>query len=251
MIFYFSGTGNSQLTAELLVEVMQDEVVSINHYMKTKKKAKFHLERPLVFVAPTYAWRIPKLVEQWILKTDFSGSRDIYFVLTCGDSCGNAAAHAKKLCLKKGLQFCGLAPVIMPENYLAMFPTPGDAKCREIVEAARPKILEIAEQIRSGQRLEELQRSVTGRVESGPVNWLFYAFAVTDKGFKVSNKCISCGACAKRCVLNDIDMVNGKPVWKGNCTHCMACIAGCPMEAIDYKAKSIGQHRHYIRKDEL
>ncbi len=45
-------------------------------------------------------------------------------VLTCGVGCGNAAAYAQKLCTEKGLRFCGLAPVVMPENYLAMFATP-------------------------------------------------------------------------------------------------------------------------------
>ena len=251
MILYFSGTGNSQFAAELVGDFIQDEVVSMNPYVKNRKKAKFHSERPWVFVVPTYAWRVPKVVEQWIMKNEFTGSRDTYFVLTCGDSCGNAAAYAKKFCLKKGLNFCGLAPVVMPENYLAMFPTPTEFECQEIVDAARPKISVIAEQIRSGENFEEPKLSVTDRLESGPVNWLFYAFAVKDKGFTVSDKCISCGKCAKRCVLNNIDLESGKPVWKGNCTHCMACIAGCPTEAIEYKKKSVGQHRHYMMKDRL
>lgn len=251
MVLYFSGTGNSQFTAELIADIIQDELISINSYVKNRKKAKFHSDKPLVFVVPTYAWRVPKLVEQWILKNDFTGSRDTYFVLTCGDGCGNAAAYAKKLCLKKDFRFCGLTSVLMPENYLAMFPTPEKSECQVIMEAARPQIVSIAEQIQSGKCLKEPKLSVTDRVQSGPVNGLFYAFAVKDKGFHVSDQCISCGKCARRCVLNNIDMESGKPVWKGNCTHCMACIAGCPTEAIEYKDKSKGQYRHYIMKDNV
>lgn len=73
-------------------------------------------ERTLVFVTPTYAWRIPRIVEQWVMETDFQGNRDAYFILTCGGSCGNGAVYAEKLCAKKGLRFCGFAPIVMPKK---------------------------------------------------------------------------------------------------------------------------------------
>lgn len=252
MVLYFSGTGNSQLAAIQLAEVLGDnEMVSINQYLKERKKAVILSERALVFVTPTYAWRIPRIVEQWIMETDFQGSRDAYFILTCGGSCGNAAVYAEKLCAKKGLRFCGLAPIVMPENYLAMFPTPDESQCREIVEKASPCITALGEQIKCGKCLVKSKASLGERIQSGPVNPLFYSFFVHDKGFAVSDHCISCGKCALRCPLNNIELKNGRPVWNGNCTHCMACIGGCPTEAIEYKAKSKGQHRHYIMDDSL
>ncbi|MFQ8599465.1 MAG: 4Fe-4S binding protein [Oscillospiraceae bacterium] len=36
---------------------------------------------------------------------------------------------------------------------------------------------------------------------------------------------------------------------EGNCTHCMACIGGCPTEAIDYKSISKGKRRYYIMEE--
>lgn len=92
MILYFSGTGNSQLVANQMAEMVQDEVISINQYLKAKKLAAIRSERPLIFVAPTYAWRLPRVVEQWIMKSRFEGNQDAYFILTCGGSSGNAAA---------------------------------------------------------------------------------------------------------------------------------------------------------------
>lgn len=252
MVLYFSGTGNSQYAAiQIAKMIADDEVISINSYLKTGKKAVIHSERPLVFVAPTYCWRMPRVVEQWILKTDFKGCQDAYFILTCAGSCDNASAYAEKLCAKKGLRFCGLAPVFMPENYLAMFPTPGKEQCQAIVEQSASGIASLAEQIRAGQNFAAPSVSLGGKLKSGPVNPLFYALFVHDKGFTADGRCISCGKCAQRCPLNNIGMVNGRPVWKGNCTHCMACICGCPTEAIEYKKKSKGQHRHYIMKDSL
>ena len=32
-----------------------------------------HTERPLVVVTPTYAWRLPRIVEDWMKRTTFTG----------------------------------------------------------------------------------------------------------------------------------------------------------------------------------
>lgn len=252
MVFYFSGTGNSQLVALEIAKITADvEIVSINQYLKAGKEASFTSKGPLVFVAPTYSWRLPRIVEAWISRTGFEGAKDAYFVLTCGGDCGNAAFYAQKLCDGKGLRFRGLAQVLMPENYLALFPTPDEAQCRTIIENAKPRIAQIAERIRSGRPFDSSPASLVAKLESGPVNPLFYALFVHDKGFTVSGNCVSCGQCALRCPLNNIRLTEGRPVWGGNCTHCMACIGGCPAKAIEYKGKTQARHRHYIMNDAL
>lgn len=252
MVLYFSGTGNSQFVAMQIGETIGDnEVVSINHYLRAGKKVTVQSKRPIIFVAPTYSWRMPKVVEQWIMKTSFKGNKDAYFILTCAGSCGNASIYAKKLCKKKGMRFCGLASVVMPENYLAMFPTPSKSECQTIIENAKPSITTLGKQIQSGKCFAEPTVSLMGKLESGPINPLFYTLFVRDKGFTVSDRCISCRKCVFRCPLNNVELVDGKPAWKGNCTHCMACINGCPTKAIQYKSKSKGRHHHYIMNDSL
>ena len=52
--------------------------------------------------------------------------------------------------------------------------------------------------------------------------------------FTVTEKCIGCGKCEQRCPMNNVKLKNNMPVWGTECTHCMACIAGCPEEAIEY-----------------
>ena len=247
MIFYFSGTGNSQLAARQIGEAIDDEVRSINEHMKTRET--YTSKRPFVFVAPTYCWRMPRVVGQWIMAQQFKGCREAYFILTCGSSVGNAGGYAVKLCNKKKLRFRGLAPVVMPENYVAMFSTPDKVESRAIIEKALPEIIKLAEYIQKGMDFPKAAISVNDRLLSGPVNVVYYPLIVRDQGFHVTDKCISCGKCARRCPLENIRMTDKKPVWLGNCTHCMACIGGCPVEAIEYKTKSKGKHRYYIMEE--
>ena len=247
MVFYFSGTGNSQLAAKQIATELGDELVSINACLKKSEKNTFHSERPLVFVAPVYAWRMPRVVERWIRGARFAGNPNAYFVLTRGGGTqGNAAAYAAELCTETGLTYRGLASAQMPENYIALSVAPSERECADIIARAKPVFSDLARRIGRGEPFPETPVSLGGRFLSGPFNPLYYRCYIKDKGFTVSAACVTCGKCARRCPLNNIGMVDGKPVWKGNCTHCMACICSCPTEAIEYKSISKGKRRYDI-----
>ena len=134
----------------------------------------------------------------------------------------------------------------MPENYLAMFPTPDAEQSQLIIEKSKPQIEFLSEKIKENECFPQGKASLKDLLLSGPVNLLFYPLFVKDKGFTVNDHCISCGLCSENCPLNNIDLPQKKPVWHDHCTHCMACIASCPTEAIEYKNASKDRHRHYI-----
>jgi flavodoxin/NAD-dependent dihydropyrimidine dehydrogenase PreA subunit len=245
MILYFSGTGNSRYTAQLIGRVTGDTIVSINELVKSGSKEELHSEKPFVFVCPTYAWRIPRLVEDFIKKNRFNGNAQAYFVLTCGDAPGNAAHYAEKTCKEKRLAFLGLASVVMPENYIALFDVPSKAQANAILQKANARILEIAEHIKNDHPLPREKLTLVDRIKSGIVNNVFYPFFVNAKGFYSTDACTGCGKCSRLCPLNNIKLTDGKPRWGQSCTHCMACICGCPCEAIEYKHNSQGKPRYY------
>lgn len=245
MILYFTGTGNSHYTAQIIGKITGDRVVSINKLLKTGSNKMLESKEPFVIVCPTYAWRMPRIVEGFIKNTHFSGSSEMYFVFTCGDDTGNAVHYAKELCIKNGFIFKGFASVIMPENYIVMFQTPDRAKADEILKKAVPHILQIAEYIKNGQPLPEKKAGLASDFKSSIVNSLFYPICVSARGFYSSDSCTGCGKCAELCPLNNIKIINSRPHWSDNCTQCMACICGCPEEAIEYKNKSKGKPRYY------
>ena len=88
------------------------------------------------------------------------------------------------------------------------------------------------------------------KLKSGPINALYYKFLVKAKAFYTTDACSGCGKCEKACVLNNITIKDGKPIWGNKCTHCMACICGCPTAAIEYGKKSQGKPRYQCKKFE-
>ena len=101
-----------------------------------------------------------------------------------------------------------------------------------------------AARIQAGEDFPPPAAGLPDRLKSGPVNRLFYRFFVKAKPFTVSSACISCGKCAQDCPLGNIHLEGGRPVWGKNCTHCMACLCGCPAAAIEYGKATGGKARY-------
>lgn len=243
MVLYFSGTGNSAYVAKRIANQIQDETLDLFQKLRAHDDSEMHSETPWVFVVPVYAWQMPQIVRDWIEATTFTGSKEAYFVITCGASIGGAGEFARKLWEGKGLSYRGTAQVVMPENYLLMFPVPDEAKSRQIIADSEPEIDAIADRIRQGECLET-KVGFGGKVSSGPVNIFFYKCFVSAKKFYSLDSCTSCGYCETVCPLSNIQIKDGRPVWGQACTHCCACICKCPQAAIEYGKASVGKPRY-------
>ena len=246
MILYFSGTGNSNYVAKRIADALGDALVNLNDRIKASDTSSVETGERVIIVTPTYAWRIPRVVRDWLRKTELRGARLVWFVMTCGSEIGNADKYNRDLCAEKSVACMGTAQIVMPENYIAMFSAPQADKARQIVAQAEPSIDRAIAAIQANQPFAPTRNNLYDRFMSGPVNPIFYKFFVKADAFTVSSACIGCGQCAKRCPMNNVTLKDGKPSWGKNCTHCMACICYCPKEAIEYGKKSVGQPRYHF-----
>ena len=244
MVLYFSGTGNSKYAAQCIADALGDTLLSINDRVRSSDTSPVEVGGRLVIVTPTYAWRIPRVVQLWLQKTELRGAEQTWFVMTCGSEIGNAAGHNRSFCIDKGLFYMGTAQIVMPENYIAMFDVPAPDEARQIVARARPDIEKSAALIAEGREFSPPRSSLTYRFMSRVVNPIFYPVFVKAAPFTVSDDCTGCAQCAERCPMNNIAIQNGRPVWGNQCTHCMACICYCRAEAIEYGKKSLGKPRY-------
>ena len=140
MIFCFSGTGNSRYIAQRIAEALQKTVIDLNARIKDNDTTTVDTGNAVIMVTPTYAWRIPKIVSEWMAKTKWTGAKRIWFVMDCGSEIGNAAKYNRSLAEQKQLHYMGTEQIIMPENYIAMFNAPQVDEAQQITAKAEPDI---------------------------------------------------------------------------------------------------------------
>lgn len=196
MVLYFSGTGNSRYAAQRIADALGGQLLSMNDRIKAGDASPLKTDERLVIVTPTYAWRIPRLVEDWLRRTEFPGAAQAWFVMTCGGEIGNAAQYNHALCQEKQLTDMGTAQIVMPENYIAMFNAPRAEEARQIVAKAEPDIDRAASAIAAGQAFPAPRNNLYDRFMSGPVNPIFYTIFVKARAFTAGDACTGCGQCA-------------------------------------------------------
>lgn len=86
MIFYFSGTGNSQWVAEQLGALTGDQVQDI---LKLDKAPSLSGETQVGFVFPVYAWGVPQPMLDFVKSLPKTNGFS-FGVCTCGEEAGLA-----------------------------------------------------------------------------------------------------------------------------------------------------------------
>lgn len=248
MVLYFSGTGNSKYVAKRIAEEIGDEIVSINDKIKSDDNSSIDVNGKLIFALPTYAWRIPRVVEKWIKSVDFKNVSGVWFAMTCGGEIGNAAKFTQTLAEDKGWKYMGTVQIKLPDNYILMFDAVTSDEIKKLFSQAEPKIDKAADDIANGVAFAKPKSGFADSIKSSIVNSMFYKHSIKSDSFKADDKCTSCGKCVSLCPLNNIKLENNKPVWGDNCTQCMACISFCPVTAIEYGTKTVGKARYRCEK---
>jgi Pyruvate/2-oxoacid:ferredoxin oxidoreductase delta subunit len=68
---------------------------------------------------------------------------------------------------------------------------------------------------------------------------------LADRSFQYDEKCNGCGICSRVCPVNNIKMVENRPVWQHHCENCFACYVWCPEEAIYGDIVSYNERYHH------
>ena len=249
MIFYFTGTGNSGFLAEKLAESLDDNIISVSKLMKSNGSFKFTLKKDetIGFVFPVYAWRPPKMIEEFIKKVEFENFNNNYtFSLACcGENVGNTMKLMEKKLSSKNMELsCGFS-VVMPNNYIIMGDVDSKERANKKIEEASTKILKIAEVIKNREKgVFEVTKGIFPSILTGVIHPLFLNGGADTKKFTVSSDCTGCGMCERVCTCGTIKLVNNKPVWGEKCNQCLACIHYCKAKAIQYGKGTVKKGRY-------
>lgn len=256
MVLYFSATGNTEFIATEIAKRLDDECINLIDRIKRWDHTELHSEKPFVICAPVYVCEMPRFLSKFLKEQPFSGSRDVYFLFTSGGYCGISGSLAKGIFQKKNMNYLGHAELKMPRNYVASdaYPMLSREETEERILRAYKMLDGIASDIKAGNKLSARHVFLFETIVTLPFNPVWIKYKLTAKDFFALDKCIGCGKCERLCPLNNIVLQGGKPIWGNNCTHCMACIGNCPVEAIEYgnitqnKEKyNFGKYRYTVK----
>ena len=258
MVLYFSATGNTEFIAQEIAKRLDDECVNLLNRVKTNDHSALHSDKPFVICAPVYVCEMPIFLAKYLKKQTFTGCKDVYFIFTSGGYCGISGVLAVSMFKKKKMNVHGYAEFKMPRNYMAndhYAMQPKNEIEERILEACR-QLDGVASTIRSGDTLTARKVALWEILVTVPFTPVWAKLKLTAKDFYSNDKCIGCGKCEKLCPLNNIKIENKKPVWGGQCTHCMACIGNCPTKAIEYgnmtqkkDQYNFGKYRYVLNQD--
>ncbi|MBE6115163.1 MAG: (4Fe-4S)-binding protein [Erysipelotrichaceae bacterium] len=236
MILYFSATGNTEFIAKELAKRLDDECINLLERVKKNDHSPLYSKKPYIICAPVYVCEIPRFMTQYLKEQVFTGSKDVYCIFTSGGYAGISGVLAKSLFTAKNMIYHGHAEFKMPRNYVAndAYPMLERPEIEKRILDSYEQLEKVASDILSGKKLTARHVFLFESIITIPFNPIWCKYKLTAKDFYVKENCIGCGKCERLCPLNNIKITDKKPVWGDQCTHCMACIGNCPVQAIEY-----------------
>jgi Pyruvate/2-oxoacid:ferredoxin oxidoreductase delta subunit len=243
VIYWFSGTGNSLAVAmDLAKELGETELILIarvlNHYIPIPEK--------MGVVFPVYGFGLPIVVRRFLRRAPVIKAKYIYTVATMAGMAGAVHQEARKLLAIQGATLSAGWSITMPGNYPVLAAPPPAEKQSRIFAGTQKRIAEIAAGVSSSRTgIYENTRLPLGWPLMMARNFFVNKVADADSHFAVGQKCTHCATCAKVCPVENIRLVEGKPVWMHHCEQCMACLQWCPVSAIEFGKATAGKPRYH------
>lgn len=250
MVLFFSATGNTEFIARQLALKLGDDCLNLLDRVKRGDHTPLHSDKPFIICAPVYVCEMPRFLAKYLKQQTFTGSREVYFIFTSGGYAGISGQLAKAMVRKKKMKYLGHAEFKMPRNYVAndhYSMLPAEQVQERILNSCR-HLEEVVADIQAGRKLKARHIWLFETIITLPFNPVWSRLKYKTDDFYTTDACVGCGKCERLCPLNNISLKERKPVWGQECTHCMACIANCPTEAIEYGTISQTKEKYRFSK---
>lgn len=235
-IFYFSGTGNTEIVAGLLENEFKkfdftSDLIRIEDVLLGGIKADFEKYDIFGIGFPVHAFNAPRIVLDFIKLLPKTKDKKAFIFKTAAspESLNDASGlRVKSRLSKKGYEVFHESLVVMPSNWLFGF---DEWVQRKLCEEAIKKSKLIAAEIFEGK--ERIQKAgISARMFSFLFRIESFGARFVAKDFSVLKFCNNCGVCVENCPTGNIYRKKGKIKFGWKCLICMRCLYGCPKKAI-------------------
>ncbi|XES77440.1 MAG: EFR1 family ferrodoxin [Candidatus Bathyarchaeia archaeon] len=247
-IFYFSGTGNSLVVARDLAKKTNATLTPIVLVMG-QQTVESNADAIGVVFPVFYATNdrgIPLIIRRFLDKLKGLESKYVFAVCTSGYMPGSTIENLRKDLEAKGGKLAAGFNVRMGSKRVA------PAKQQKMRAKREKKLTAIGDYVVARKTGRFETRGAVQKILLAPLHafervvfqYRYRRLAqasdlsfmelvpLADLSFRVNEKCVGCGVCARVCPVNNIKLVDGKPVWLHHCETCYACYAWCPEGAI-------------------
>lgn len=232
-IVYYSGTGCTKYAAGILSEKLREKgVETVTERIFAGSQDNDEDFDHLILMFPIHAVNAPKRVVEYLkAMAEVSG---VEAAILCtsggGDMISNLGAIYRpcELLEKKGYRVTYENHLITPSTIIY---NQREALAEELLKVLPVKLQRIADDLTAGTEFKyqrnPISRTVSrvGRLEQ--INAFRFGTMM-----RVSDRCISCGKCADLCPEGNIVMDGGKPKFSNQCSMCLGCVYGCPVDAL-------------------
>lgn len=254
LVYYFSGTGNSENVACWMAEIARGKgmEVSLNNIAKIDRlNVPTSLPGDLVaFVSPIHGFNYPPVMLNFILRFPKGQNNLLLLNTRAGMLLGKwitpgltgVAFYFAALVLKlKGYSIRSMFPVDLPSNWISVHPGLNQRTVKYLHERNQEKVYRFARKVLDGGSDFRGLREIIQDVLIAPVSLGYYFIGrfFFAKTYYASSDCDNCELCIKSCPVKAIIMVDNRPFWTFNCESCMHCMSSCPKRAIETAHGSI------------
>jgi ferredoxin/flavodoxin len=234
-IFFFSGTGNTAIVADLLAREFERQgcrisVTAIDYRLLRQDRCGIGDYDLFGIGHPVYAFNAPRIVYDFVRRLPACQGQRTFVFKDSGDPFwrGGATSPLRGRLKRKGYDVFYETLFVMPANVLYGYE---DRLVKQLYNKAVARAPVAVGEVLSGQvRLQRNSIFLRGLTWwATEADWLARFFG---KDLYATGACTLCGKCAQDCPAGNISIVNRRVRFGWNCLLCMRCIYRCPVGAI-------------------
>ena len=246
ILYFFSGAGNSLWLTRKIQGYLPAQIIPI---ASTLNEDSIHVKKNIIgIITPVYYGDLPNIVKDFLNKLRNIENKYIFLVVNYGGGMGHSVCTAKQIVKQKGGEISMIYSIHMPQvSFLKQSEKPDE------LYAAADRVLSTIQKV----IIHKKKGRISTNSLSDAIQDFLYAILKpmyrkhllklssldkdasvkdaiykADRTYTVNENCNGCGTCESICLVNNIKLKDGKPMWLHHCENCLACYNWCPQKAI-------------------